>query len=72
METNFALGFSIRQDWLDAIGREIPKTTEELYEDLVEFQKQDVNKSGAADEFICVWFDNFPRTSHSGLAWEPA
>ena len=59
METNFALGFSIRQDWLDAIGREIPKTTEELYEDLVEFQKQDVNKSGAADEFICVWFDNF-------------
>ena len=30
METNFALGFSIRQDWLDAIGREIPKPTEEL------------------------------------------
>ena len=56
METNFALGFSIRQDWLDAIGREIPKTTEELYEDLVELSLIHILMECLGEKDYDYWF----------------
>lgn len=56
---NSALGASIRQDWLDAIGAEIPQTTEELFDVLTQFQEQDVNQSGSADEVMWLNYSNF-------------
>lgn len=45
------LGPQIRKDWLDKVGKEIPTTTDELYEVLIRFRDEDVNENGdAADE----------------------
>lgn len=43
-------GFMIRQDWLDAAGLAMPKTTEELYKVLKTWQDKDVNGNGKKDE----------------------
>ena len=40
----------IRQDWLDKLGLDAPKTPEDLYEVLKAFKTQDPNGNGAADE----------------------
>ena len=40
---NFS-GFIIRQDWLDKVGMKIPDTTDELYEVLKAFKKEDPNR----------------------------
>ena len=40
----------IRKDWLDKLGLEIPKTTDDLYEVLKAFKTQDPNGNGEADE----------------------
>lgn len=40
----------VRQDWLDALGLEQPKTVDELYAVLVAFRDQDPNGNGEADE----------------------
>ena len=58
-ETGSFLGFSLRQDWLDKAGLQMPSTTDELYDTLVAFQTQDVNGSGTADEAFYVGFDSF-------------
>lgn len=44
--TNFILAFQIRQDWLDAVGKDMPTTTDAVYEALKAFQDQDVNGNG--------------------------
>lgn len=49
----------IRKDWLDKVGLEIPKTSDELFHALKTFQDQDVNGSGAADEVVYVDFKGF-------------
>lgn len=59
VETNSVLGFQLRQDWLDKIGRDIPTSLDELYDVMTEFQEQDVNKSGAKDEIICLELGSF-------------
>jgi len=41
---------SLRQDWVQAVNMEQPKTTADFYALLKAFQTQDVNGSGAADE----------------------
>lgn len=59
-ELKVYLGPQIRQDWLDKVGMEIPKTTDELYEVLKAFKTQDPNGNGRADEIPMtgVGFDN--------------
>ena len=58
-ETNFVLGFQIRQDWLDAVGMEIPTTLDELFDTVKAFQDQDVNQNGEADEAVVVNYGTF-------------
>lgn len=58
-ETNFVLGFQIRQDWLDAVGMEIPTTLDELFDTVKAFQDQDVNQNGEADEAVVVNYGSF-------------
>lgn len=45
-------GFSIRQDWLDKLGLEMPKTADQLFDTLVAFREQDANGNGEKDEII--------------------
>jgi len=45
----------IRQDWLEAVGMEMPTNTEELYEVLKAFRDQDANGNGVADEIVTGW-----------------
>ncbi|TBL70734.1 extracellular solute-binding protein [Paenibacillus thalictri] len=40
----------INQKWLDALGLQMPKTTDELYQVLKAFKEKDPNKNGQADE----------------------
>ncbi|WP_261194514.1 extracellular solute-binding protein [Pseudoruegeria sp. SHC-113] len=40
----------VRQDWLDKLGLEQPKSVDELYDVLVAFRDQDPNGNGVADE----------------------
>lgn len=48
---NFArMGGMIRQDWLDAVGKEMPTTTDELVDVLRAFKEGDPNQNGEADE----------------------
>ena len=42
--------YFIRQDWLDKLGLEQPKTVDELYDVLVAFRDQDPNGNGIKDE----------------------
>lgn len=52
-------GAMIRQDWLTKLGLEMPETTQELYQALAEFQKQDANGNGQADEVVSVDLNKF-------------
>lgn len=40
----------IREDWLDAVGKEVPTTVEELHDVLVAFVNEDANGNGEKDE----------------------
>ena len=55
---------AIRQDWLDIVGMEAPKTAEEFLSVMKAFRDQDVNGSGSADEILA--FD--PSTFANGIA----
>ena len=44
----------INQDWLDALGLEMPTTTDEFYDVLVAFKNDDPNGNGIADEIPLV------------------
>lgn len=54
-------GAMIRQDWLDKLGLEMPKTQEELIEVLRAFKTQDPNGNGLADEI--------PAGGRQGATW---
>lgn len=43
-------GLAIRQDWLDAVGRDVPTNMDEWYEVLSAFKTQDPNGNGQQDE----------------------
>ena len=47
-------GFQIRQDWLDKLGLELPKTKEEFYHVLKAFKEGDPNGNGIADEYPII------------------
>lgn len=55
---------AIRQDWLDIIGMDTPKTAEEFLNVMKAFRDQDVNGSGTADEILA--FD--PSTFSNGIS----
>lgn len=44
------MAYWIRQDWLDALGLEMPQTADEYYNVLKAFKEQDPNGNGQADE----------------------
>lgn len=48
----------INQTWLDELGLEMPKTTDDYYEVLKAFKEQDPNKNGLADEIPLVGSTN--------------
>ncbi len=47
---NIFVGTLIRTDWVEKLGLEIPKTTDDLYHVLKAFKEQDPNGNGQADE----------------------
>lgn len=52
-------GAMIRYDWLQALGLDLPTTTDELFDALVAFQENDMNGNGEKDEVVSVALDNF-------------
>lgn len=52
----------INQEWLDNVGKEIPKTTDELYEVLKAFKEQDANGNGIMDDELPVSFVKYNAT----------
>lgn len=55
-----ASGYFMRQDWLDKLGLDMPKTTEEYYNVLKAFKNNDPNGNGINDE-IPLFFRNKPE-----------
>lgn len=49
-QSQTAEAWFIRQDWLDAVGREMPTTVDELHDTLVAFIEQDANGNNKKDE----------------------
>ena len=58
-EIGSILGFTIRQDWLNALDMPIPASTDELFDTLVAFQDNDMSGSGVRDEVISVYLHRF-------------
>lgn len=52
---NAARGWYIRYDWLDAVGMDVPTTTDELFDVLVAFRDEDPNGNGEKDEVPLVF-----------------
>lgn len=52
----------INQEWLDALGLEMPQTVDEYYETLVAFRDKDPNGNGEKDEIALA-----PRNAYSDL-----
>ncbi len=52
---NAARGWFIRYDWLEAVGKDVPTTTDELYDVLKAFKTQDPNGNGLNDEIPMVF-----------------
>lgn len=53
-ELRIFAGFQIRQDWLDKVNMEVPKTKEELYSVLKAFKENDMNGNGVDDEYPII------------------
>jgi ABC-type glycerol-3-phosphate transport system substrate-binding protein len=49
----------IRKDWLDTLNLPVPKTTEEFYNTLVAFQRNDLNRNNLPDEVASLSISNF-------------
>ncbi len=49
-ESQISEAWFIRQDWLDAVGMEVPTTVDELHDVLVAFVENDANGNGVKDE----------------------
>lgn len=52
---NAARGWFIRYDWLEKVNKEVPTTTDELYDVLVAFRDEDPNGNGEKDEIPMVF-----------------
>lgn len=52
----------IKDEWLDNVGMEYPKTVDELYDVLVAFKEKDANGNGDPnDEIPFAWTENYSR-----------
>lgn len=62
---------NIRVDWLNKCGLSMPTTTEEFAEALVQFQAQDANGNGAADEraFLGIGMASEQVFGHTTAGW---
>lgn len=62
---------NIRVDWLNKCGLDMPTTTEEFTEALIQFQAQDVNGNGAADEraFLGIGMATEQVFGHGTAGW---
>jgi hypothetical protein len=49
----------IRYDWLQALGKDFPKTLDEFYDTLISFQQNDMNKNGVRDEIAQLDISDF-------------
>ncbi|MCT4685798.1 extracellular solute-binding protein [Vallitalea sp.] len=66
-----ATGYYIRQDWLDNLGLEIPKTVDEFYNVLKAFKEQDANGNGDPnDEVPYFCRDNQAVLTHLLYMWD--
>lgn len=66
----------IQQSWLDAVGMQVPTTTEELYDVLVAFRDKDPNGNGKADEIPMLGCETNQTTPermimNSFVYWNP-
>lgn len=57
----------MNRKWLDALGKDMPTTTDEFYDVLKSFKLGDPNKNGSEDE-IPLWSSNIPLSILKG-AW---
>ncbi len=64
-----AQGYFIRQDWLDKLGLEQPKTVEEVYTVLKAFREQDPNGNGKKDEIPYIDRANGAKTVALSALW---
>ncbi|WP_339233717.1 extracellular solute-binding protein [Paenibacillus sp. FSL R5-0517] len=55
---NASTGWFIRQDWLDKLQMEVPKTVDEFYSVLQAFRNDDPNGNGKKDEIPYIQRDN--------------
>ncbi len=69
-ELNIYQGPQIRVDWLEKLGLDIPKTTDDLYNVLKAFKEKDPNGNGQADEIPMTGIDFDDTTNGIGnLLW---
>lgn len=54
IDSSSALGMWINKNWLDNLGLEVPRTTEDLYQVLLAFRDGDPNGNGQKDEIPLV------------------
>lgn len=64
-----AQGYFIRQDWLDKLGLEQPKTVDELYTVLKAFRENDPNGNGKKDETPYIDRANGQKTVALAALW---
>ncbi len=64
-----AQGYFIRQDWLDKLGLERPKTVEEVYTVLKAFREKDPNGNGQKDEIPYIDRANGAKTVALSALW---
>lgn len=62
-------GWVIRKDWLDKLGLEEPKTTDDWYNVLLAFKTQDPNGNGLADEIPMTNYNYLAQMLNWGNAW---
>ncbi len=62
---------NIRYDWLEKCGLSMPTTIDEFTEALIQFQEQDANGNGAADEraFLGIGMSTEQVFSHTTAGW---
>ncbi len=61
-------GPTVRKDWLDKLGMQVPTTVEEWHEMLVAFKTKDPNGNGKADEIpFTSWFSEGLRSARGGF-----
>ncbi len=62
-------GVTIRKDWLDKLGLEIPKTVDDLYNVLKAFKEQDPDGNGQADTYGMIVTDYLDGPLNNLAVW---